>query len=48
VNPAFAKFFFEDLVFGAEVFDDFLLLAVDPASQDGEQELPGLENEVHG
>jgi hypothetical protein len=35
-------------VLGAEVFDDFLLLAVDPAGQDGEQELLGLENEVHG
>jgi hypothetical protein len=31
-----------------EIFDDFLLLAVDPAGQDGEQELPGLEDEVHG
>ena len=47
-DPALAEFFFEDLVLGAEVFDDFLLLAVAPAGQDGEQELPGLENEVHG
>jgi hypothetical protein len=30
------------------VFDDFLLLAIDPDGQDGEQKLPGLENEVHG
>ena len=36
------------LVFGPERFDDFLLLAVDPAGQDGEQELPRLEDEVHG
>ena len=41
-------FLFEDLVLGAEVLDDFLLLAVAPAGQDGEQELPGLEDEVHG
>ena len=35
VDQALAEFFLEDLVLGAEVFDDFLLLAVDPASQDG-------------
>jgi hypothetical protein len=47
-NPGLAEFIFEDLVLGAELLDDFLLLAVDPAGQDGEEELPGLENEVHG
>jgi hypothetical protein len=47
-DPALAEFFFEDLVLGAEVLDDFLLLAVAPTGEDGEQELPGLENEVHG
>jgi hypothetical protein len=47
-NSALAEFFFEDLVLGAEIFDDFLLLAVAPAGQDGEQELPGLEDNVHG
>ena len=37
-----------DLALGAEIFDDFLLLTVAPAGQDGEQELPGPEDEVHG
>jgi hypothetical protein len=32
----------------ANVFDAFWLLAAAPAGQDGDQELPGLENEVHG
>jgi len=47
-DPALAEFFFEDLVLGARIFNDFLLLTVAPAGQDGEQELPGLEDEVHG
>ena len=47
-DPALAEFLFEDLVLRAEVFDDFLLLTVAPAGQDGDQELPGLEDEVHG
>jgi hypothetical protein len=40
--------FFEELVLAAEVIDAFLLLVVDLAGQEGEQELPGLENEVPG
>jgi hypothetical protein len=47
-DPLFAEFFFEDLILGTDVFEDILLLAIDPAGQNGEQELPGLENEVHG
>jgi hypothetical protein len=47
-DSPFAEFFFEDLVHGAEVFDDILVLAIDPTGQDDEQELPGLEDEVHG
>jgi hypothetical protein len=43
-----AEFFFEDLIFGTEALDDFSLTAVAPTSEDGEQELPGLEDEVHG
>ena len=35
-------------ILGTQVIDRFLLLAVDPAGQDGEEELPGLEDEVHG
>jgi hypothetical protein len=47
-DPALAKFFFEDLVLGAEVLDDILLLAFVSAGQDGEQELQGLESEIDG
>jgi hypothetical protein len=28
--------------------DDLLLLAMDPADEDDEEELPGLKNEGHG
>jgi hypothetical protein len=38
----------EDLVFGAQVVDDLLLLAIDPTGEDEEQKLPGLEDKVHG
>jgi hypothetical protein len=47
-NLTLREFFFENLVLGAEIFDDFLLLTVAPAGKDGEQELPGPEDEVHG
>jgi hypothetical protein len=47
-DPTPAEFFHEDLSLGAEVFHDFLLLAIDPAGQDGEPEIPGLENEDDG
>lgn len=46
-DPLLAKFLFEDLVFRSQVFDHFLLLAIDPTGEDGESELPGLENESH-
>jgi len=36
----------EDLVFRAQVLDHRLLLAVHPAGQDGEQKLPGLQDEL--
>jgi hypothetical protein len=47
-DPALAEFFFEALVLGPERVDDFLVLTVAPTGQDGEQELPGLENDAHG
>ena len=40
-------FLFQDLVFGAQVVDDFLLLAVHPAGEDDQQKLPRLQDEVH-
>jgi hypothetical protein len=36
------------LVFGSQILDHLLLLAIDPAGEDEQQELPGLEDEVHG
>jgi hypothetical protein len=47
-DPVLAEFFFEDLILGTEALDDFSLTAVAPAGKDGDQELPGLEDEVHG
>ena len=38
----------EDLVFRAQVVDDLLLLAIDPACQDEEKQLPRLQDEVQG
>ena len=38
----------EDLVFRAQVVDDLLLLAIDPACQDEEKKLPRLQDEVQG
>ena len=46
-DPTLAESFFEALVLGSEGVDDFLLLAVAPTRQDGEQELLGLENDAH-
>ncbi len=43
-----AELFAEDLVFSAQVVDDLLLLAIDPACEDEEQELPRLQDEIHG
>jgi len=33
-DAAFTELFFEDLVFGAQVVDDLLLLTVDPTRRD--------------
>ena len=37
----------EDSVLLSEVFDDRILLAADPASQGGNEDLPGLEDGGH-
>jgi hypothetical protein len=47
-DPLLAELFLEDLVFRAQVVDDGLLAVVDPAGEDGEKELPGLQDKVHG
>ena len=44
---AFTELFFEDLVFGAQVVDDLLLLTVHPACEDKQKKLPGLQDEAH-
>ena len=41
-NPLLPELLLEDLILGPQVFDDFLLLTVDPASHDENEELPGL------
>ena len=46
-DSLFAEFLSQHLVFGAEILDRSLLLLVDPASENQEEELPRLENETH-
>jgi len=38
----------EHLRLGPQVLDDFLPLTIDPIRQNQEQELPRLEDEIHG
>ena len=40
--------FLQHLDLGQEEVNHRLLLAVEPADQDDDEELPGLEDEVHG
>jgi len=47
-DPPLAVRLLHYLVLGAEVLDDLLLLPVDQAGQDREEEVPGLEDESHG
>jgi len=47
-DAPFAELLPEDLVFGAQVVDDLLLLAIDPTGEDEEQKVSGLEDKVHG
>ncbi|MHC4406087.1 MAG: hypothetical protein ACYTG0_41145 [Planctomycetota bacterium] len=42
------EFLFEHLILGPQVLDDFLLLTIDPTSENDEIQLPGLKNEIHG
>jgi len=46
-DASLAEFFFQPLVLGAQVFEDFLLMPVDPAGEDQEQQLPRLQNRLH-
>jgi hypothetical protein len=47
-QPAAAEFFLENLVFGTQVVDDLLLVAVEVASQADQQELLRLVNDDQG
>ena len=42
-----AQLLSKHLILREQVVDDLLLLAVDPASQDDQVELPGLKNKIH-
>ncbi len=42
-----ANLFLEYLIFGVEIFDNFLLMAIDPAGDNHQAKLPGLKNERH-
>ena len=46
-DPSFTVGFLQDLVLGTEILDDRLLLPADQAGQNGEEEVPGLEDEAH-
>ena len=41
------ELFLQNLVFSTQVFDDFLLLAVDPAGKVHDHQMPGLQYEIH-
>jgi hypothetical protein len=47
-NSLPAQLLFEDLILGDQVFDDLLLLPVEPAGQNNQQQLPGMQNQAHG
>ena len=38
----------EHLILAEEVVDHLLLLLIDPAGDDDQEQLPGLQNKVHG
>jgi hypothetical protein len=42
-----AKLFFQHLVFGLQVLEDFFLLSVNPTGQDKEQQLASLQKGLH-
>jgi hypothetical protein len=47
-NPFPAHLLYQRLNLGVLELDDLLLPAVDPAGQDQEEELPRVEDEIHG
>ena len=47
-NALLAQLFLVHLVLGPQVVNHLLLLPMDPARDDHQQQLPGLEDQVHG
>lgn len=47
-DSSLATGFLQDVVLGAQILDDLLLLSVHQAGRHGEEKLPGLQNESHG
>lgn len=43
-----AKLYFEDLIFGANVFNDLLLFVVDPMEKTHQHKMIRLQNKGHG
>ncbi len=46
-NALFTELLPQDLILGAEVFNRRLLPPIDPASQNDQQQLPGMQNKTH-
>ena len=46
-NPFLPDLLEEHLVFRSKILDNLLLLTIDPTCEDHEQELPGMEDEIH-
>ena len=42
-----AELFFENLVLGNQILDGWLLLPVEPSGQGKENQLPGMEDQLH-
>jgi hypothetical protein len=42
-----ADFLSENRILGAKVFNDLLLLSIDPAGKNDQHQLPRLQNELH-
>lgn len=42
-----AELFLEHLIFGSQILDHLLLLAIDPASENHQAKLPGVDDEGH-
>jgi hypothetical protein len=46
-DPFLAELLFEYRVLGSQILNHILLLAIDPAGKDHDEQLPRLQNEFH-